>query len=386
MAVALAVTVAASTGCTAASEDAPPAPSETSSVGFAATEAADLRLDLEQQFALHAHLLLEATRAEAESRNAIEAAVDRSARQAAATVAAAYDGATGRDFRRVWQRCGEGLMKYAGEPHAKRSSVQRAPTDVAGFFVEITDGAIERDGTTASVRDRTRELLRAAAAYREDNVDAAYTSERDALAGMIALARAVSAAVAEQAPQRFPGERSSGPVELPSALRQLLGEHTLLSATTMRRGATGAEDFDATAAALNGNTRDLVRAVESIYASDADAFDSAWRTRISRLADYTVAAVERPQRRARHRRLLRAADAQVAVVASASNDTIDRRQTTRSLREHTAALVAQLDAYADGDYRAAETRRLRAYRRAVTLADLLAEGFVAHRPQHFGSS
>ncbi len=204
---------------------------------------------------------------------------------------------------------------------------------------------------------------------------------------MIAVARAVSAAVAEQEPQWFSGERSSGPVELRSALRQLLGEHTLLSAATMRRGATGAEDFDATAAALNGNTRDLVRAVESIYARDADAFDSAWRTRISRLADYTVAAVERPQRRARHRRLLRAADAQVAAfVASASNDTIGRRQMTRSLREHTAALVAQLDAYADDDYRAAETRRVRPYRRTLALADLPAEGFGADRPEHFGSS
>lgn len=93
------------------------------------------------------------------------------------------------------------------------------------------------------------------------------------------------------------GSRSSaGPsYELPAVklrigLDRLLGEHAFLVMETMRTGISGGSDFDEAAAALEGNTADLVALIDSVYSREsAEAFGAQWRNHHAYLVDYTRA-------------------------------------------------------------------------------------------------
>ncbi|WP_332309470.1 hypothetical protein [Planococcus lenghuensis] len=53
-------------------------------------------------------------------------------------------------------------------------------------------------------------------------------------------------------------------VELRSTLGHLLSEHGFLAVETMRNGAAGSADFEASAMALSANTEDLTAAITSV--------------------------------------------------------------------------------------------------------------------------
>jgi hypothetical protein len=79
-------------------------------------------------------------------------------------------------------------------------------------------------------------------------------------------------------------------VKLRIALDRMLGEHAFLVMETMRTGISGGTDFDEAAAALEGNTADLVELIDSVYSrQSAEAFGDEWRNHHAYLVDYTRA-------------------------------------------------------------------------------------------------
>ena len=375
-------------GCTQSPDEPEPAASEAGAgVDLTATEAGDLRLELEGQFGLQAHLLLELQRSRKAARDAAVVALEDSADELVDTVESAYDADTARRFRRRWAQYSTEVTQ-ANDPKENTSVQQRrrlqAGDGLATLMAEITGDRMEADGTAALLRMATRQFLAHGEALAKADHEAVYASQREAFADMVTIGRAFAAGTSEHQPDRYPGPRSSGPLELRSALRQLVGEHTLLADTVLRRASLGAKDFSAAAAALNGNTEDLIVAFESVYAESTDEFGAAWRDRISGLADYTVAAVESPKTRKRHRRQVAETNAEIAtLLAEASDDNIDADAVAQTLGEHTEALLAALDAYLGKDFETAGEQSLQAYGSGAELADSLAEGIVAHRPDEF---
>jgi hypothetical protein len=379
--------------CTDTAPDDVVTPSEgTVGVDLTATEAGDLRLELETAFGLYAHLLLEETRANRRAAPAVTTALADSQEALGDIVAEAYDDQAGRAFVGVWRRFSDAAQSYvrAVERNADTARPRRAlltaAEEVGAFLATTTDERMEVEGTQALLRTATRQFIRAADAGAEPDFEIAYLAGRELFADMVAIGRTFSAGISEHQPEAYPGPRSSGVLELKSALRQLLAENAVLTVTVLRRGATGAKDFAAAAAALNGNTDDLLVAIESVYGSETDPLGGQWRDRISALADYTVAAVERPRRRGEHERALRRSDRAIAgLLAAASDDHIDGDTLHGLLTDQTEALLASTDAYADREFTTAQNQADRAYRASGDLADVLADGIAEHRPSEFPS-
>lgn len=81
--------------------------------------------------------------------------------------------------------------------------------------------------------------------------------------------------------------------DLRATLDQLLSEHAYLAVITMQKGIDGAEDFEASAAALNENTDDLSAAVGSVYGEEGgEAFKKIWSSHIGYFVDYVNASAK----------------------------------------------------------------------------------------------
>lgn len=375
------------TGCTpdTAVEGETPAAAEPSE----ATGAADLRLTMEQAFAFHGHLLVEAARGGQDA--GTSAAVQRSAGDLADVVAEAYDEDAGAKLMATLQRLGDALAAHHDQVDdgstAPAPALRTAPERLASFMVGVTQQQMERDATEAIAAPAVRSLIETVEHDAQGDFDSAYASQRDAFAEMLDLGRAFAAGISEHRPEQYGEERSTAGLELRSALRQFLGEHAVLAVSVTRAGAAGARDFSAAAAALNGNTDDLVAALESSYGTAVEPFAQAWRRRISSLADYTVAAAQRDAgRRDDARRALARSDGAVAAALHELTDSdVSRGAVRRELTRFTEALVGQVDAVTGRPPDEAEAARAQAqaFERSLDVADVLAAGIAANRPEEY---
>ena len=339
-----------------------------------ATAAGDLRLQMEQRFGLHAHLLIEASRTDA----GMEASLERNTATLAGLVGDAYDDEAAADFGDAVAAYGRAL---ADDPDAIGDAQERLAEELSG----ITGATMDRAGTQELVESATDSLVEAIAAGEAREHETSYAARREAYAAMLDLGRAFAAGITEDRPDDFPGLRSSGVLELESALRQLLGEHALLAVTVTRRGATGARDFSAAAAALNGNTEDLVRALRATYGADVEPFEQAWRRRITAVADYTVATAGEDQeaQQAARSSLRRSDDAVAKALQTLTEEPLPSKDTLAVLERCSDATVRHVDAWVAQRQEPADRHMERASTLSAELATVVADGIATHRPEDF---
>lgn len=355
----------------------------------ASTPAARLRLRLEHQFGAFGSATLEATRVVKGERRAAQAAVRDTIADLTATTATVYDDDEADGLEDQLTAWSDAISAYADTAKSRRDSARERLDTIAAGVAELmarsTRGAMAADGTAALIRGPLRTSANAIDAYQQRDFDRAYTLMRSAHADMTSVGQAFGAGIGEHMPDRYTGQRSSGPVELQSALQQLLIEHAWLATTVTRRGARAARDFDAAAAALNGNTEDIATALDAYYGSATSPVVAAWRDRISLLADYTVATAEERPRRAREtkQQLQRADDRLGRLLDDLSDGNVAAEDGEDSLRALTTQLLKGIDAYVAKDYSAANAVVPQALDAAAGLASVLAEGIVAHRPEDF---
>ena len=341
----------------------------------AAAAAADLRLSLESAFGRQAHLIIEAAAPNTQRAAGASTALTRNNQRMASTIAATYDRAAADEFTDIMRAYSTGF--------AEEAAAEQPTDDLTAFLSDLTDSGLDRNKARQLVGAATTELDNATAAHAERDYEAAYVAQRRAFAHMIEVARAFAAGISEH--QELGGPRSTPLLELRSALRQFLGEHALLTFSVTRAGAIGARDFRAAAAALNGNTDDLVAALRSSYGTAVEPFAQAWRRRISSLADYTVAtARDDDAAREDARRALRRRDGAVAAAIDALTDgAASRRAMREALTPLTTALVRQVDAVTKDRRKRAQAAQAQAFQRSLAVADVLAAGIAANRPEEY---
>ena len=395
-----AVLAIAAAGCTSEPPvDGDPVAEATAAVDIDATEAAELRLLLEQQFALFTAATIAVVREPKASAGSAPAAADKAVEDLEATVADAYDRQTAQAFSKVLARYPAALSDYARAladdsetliggvrpTVVARRALMRLPMELAAAMSSVTGGGMEEEGTAALVRAPTVALLQTATAHVEDDFETAYIRQREAHAAMVSVGRAFAAGISEQQPDVYPGLRNTGAIELRSALQQLLGEHALLAGEVLRRGLRSAPDFEAAAAALNGNTEDLTAALDSIYGDGAEPFGTLWRQRISTLAESAVALAEKRAKRAGQlRATLARVDARIAAaLAAMSDDTISADDATAALRSVTQRLLELAEASAGKKFDRANQLAAAAHASASGVAEVAAAGIAEHRPSEF---
>jgi len=104
------------------------------------------------------------------------------------------------------------------------------------------------------------------------------------------IADPLAQAIVKQFPDKFGGDPLTAPAGLRTTLNVALREHAYLAAAATNAALGGRDaEFKAAAAALDGNSVDIAKAIGSVYGADAEqAFLPLWRRHIGFFVDYTV--------------------------------------------------------------------------------------------------
>jgi hypothetical protein len=254
-----------------------------------------------------------------------------------------------------------------------RTDLGTYESSVADFFAEGSDGRLTRDAAEAALRTHVEHLLRQADAYASGDFTTAYRINREAYAHTFELGRTLADALERPSGSTAP---RSPTLRLRSELGRLLGEHVTLVVAAMRAGAADAPDFAAAGDAVNGNTRDLAGAIESLFGTQPSVeFQSLWSDHINALMTYTAGVVASDsRRRADALARLNSFEERFAVFLSAATQgRLDSPELAKAFLAHDRALTRQVDVYAAKDYQQAHNIAYATYQDMFHLAGLLSD-------------
>ena len=178
----------------------------------------------------------------------------------------------------------------------------------------------------------------------------------------------------------------TGAADLRVALNTLLGEHVLLAASATNAALGGRNDeFEAAAAALDTNSVDLSKAIESVYGAEAgEAFLALWRSHIGFFVDYTTGVATQDQaKQDKAVEDLTGYATDFGAFLSGANPNLTQDAVAGLVTEHVLTLKDVVDAQASGDATAAFTALRMAYGHMQMVADPLAEAIVQQFPENF---
>lgn len=391
---------------------------ESGEAGEAELSAEDLRLTLEQQLGGHASLAIEAMRngvTGAEEFEPSAAALERNTQDLTNSIELVY-GAEGADaFQELWSNHIGFFVQYtqglaAGDQAMQDEALAQLDQyrqDFSGFLESASEGNIQAGPVAEGLQVHVDQLVGQIDAYHQQDFATAYSTEREAYAHMFATAQSLAGGIAAQFPDRFPsaggdqvgfgghdatvrtvqaeGEQVPA-IDLQSLLGQQLGEHAMLAQSAMRKGFSGAADFEQAAAALSENTQDLTSSIELVYGPEgAQAFQEMWENHIGFFVDYTVALAEGndQQREEALAQLEQYRQDFSSFIEEASEGNIPGDAVAAALQVHVDQLVGQIDAYAQGDFANAYTQTYEGYNHMFETAEALAGGIAQQFPERF---
>ena len=305
LSLAAALTLAACAGeqQTAARDDAPTAsatPADTGAETADATPAADLRAGLNTLLAEHVFFadaaVNEALQGNTAAFESAAGALDENSVALSEAVGSVYGAEAGEAFLGLWRSHIGMFVDYTNATAAKDSAAQdKAVADLMGYahdFAVFLNGA-NPDLPVATVE----ELVKSHAVTLKDAVDtfaagdaaAGFTKLRAAESHMSMIADPLAGAIAAQFPDKFGDETSEAASALRRDLNVKLAEHVWLAGAAVNGAVKGTPgEFDAAAAALDGNSQDLAGMIGSVYGAEAgEAFLGLWRAHIGMFVDYT---------------------------------------------------------------------------------------------------
>lgn len=174
--------------------------------------------------------------------------------------------------------------------------------------------------------------------------------------------------------------------DLKAALNTLLQEHVYLAA-----GATGAalggrkSEFEAAAAALDGNSQDIAKAIGSVYGPDAGtAFLGLWRRHIGFVVDYTTGlATKDKAKQDKAVNALIGYTQEFAAFLSGANPNLPKDAVAGLVKTHILTLKDVIDAQASMDPAKTWTTLRMAGMHMSMIANPLADAIVKQFPGKF---
>jgi hypothetical protein len=282
-------------------------------------------------------------------------------------------------FKDLWSRHVNQLFDYARALAANdaagldrdRADLAAYERDIGSFIQTATKAHVSAPVAQQALTAHVDDLLKQADAYAAKDYAMSYTIERHAYAHMFEVAKTLATGffattTAGVAPLNAPR------VRLQSALGKLLGEHTALAADSMRAAAAKTPDFQATGAALNGNTADLTAAMGVLFGQpSATAFSGIWGDHVDALVSYSAAvAGQDPAGQDTAKNRLTQFESRFADFLSTGTE---GRLTAPALRDayvmHDRDLVGQMQAFARGDYTASNDTVFAAYQQMFDVAE-----------------
>ncbi|MFC4322539.1 copper amine oxidase [Litchfieldia salsa] len=177
--------------------------------------------------------------------------------------------------------------------------------------------------------------------------------------------------------------------DLRSSLAHLLSEHGYLAIETMRKGAQGAADFEASAAALDENTVDLSSAIASVYDEEAGvAFEEMWSAHIGFFVDYVVAVGKNDEagKKTSLDELSQYRQDFSQFLETATGERLEAGALADGLQMHVNQLVGAFDSYVAGDYNKAYEYEREAIGHMHMVAKGLSSAITDQFPEKFNNT
>jgi hypothetical protein len=292
---------------------------------------------------------------------------------------------TADDFGPMWAEHIVALFGYAGALAAQDDAARKHELeelteyegDLSDFFASRSHGRLSRAASRAAIVQHVGHLTMQADAYAARDYPAADRLYREGYQHTYDLGLTLARALLPQAD----GATLQEPVwRLRSQLGKLLAEHAVLVEDLTRAAVTASPDFDSSAQMINGNSRDLAAAMDTLFGSAAAArFQAAWGDHVDQLVAYASATANKdPARQTAARARLGALEQQLAAfLAKATGKRVGPAALTAALRKHDDMLLRHADAYAGKDYATAHDLAYDTYDQMFDLARELADAFGA---------
>lgn len=170
------------------------------------------------------------------------------------------------------------------------------------------------------------------------------------------------------------------------ALNSLEAQHVDLASAATRAGFDGSPMFQASAGALDVNSRALSDAVGSVYGKEAgDKFYEIWNSHIGFFVDYTVAA--KKSDKAGMDKAVENLNGYVEAIStflSGANPNLPKDAVAMLVSEHVGLLKSAVDKHGAGDYAGSYAAQQQARDQITTkIADTLAGAIVKQKPELF---
>jgi len=298
-------------------------------------------------------------------------------------VQGAFGDQASNQFKSVWSPHVAAFFTYArgladhdnAVVDQARTSLATFENSLAAFFSGASQGRLPLDKAKANVLMHVTQLTQQADAYAAKDYAKADQIYREAYAHTYALGKALSSVllppaqtVALQAPAWT----------LRSELDKLLGEHVVLVVDAERAGLRNSPDFATAAATVNGNTKDIAAAIDSLFGpAAAQQMQGLWADHVDQLMAYTTAvATKNQQQREDARAKLAAFEGKLAAfLDTATNKKLDSATVAKALAMHDKMLIDHADAFAAKDYAKAHDLEYTTYEHMYGLAGQMADAF-----------
>lgn len=351
----------------------------------AADQAVRLQALLGQHSVLAADLMRSRIRGDDNFAQAANAALGGNTDAMTTLVGQLFGTATGEKFRPLWSEHVVALFAYAGalaeqDTAARtraRGELAEYEEELADFFAGASHGRLSPKAAREAVAMHVDHLTKQADAYAAHDYATSDRLYRQSYQHTYDLGLTLADALLparDRATLRTPIWR------LRSQLGKVLAEHAVLLEDVTRAAVTNTADFDASAEMINGNTRDLAAAVDTLFgAPTARRFQTLWASHVELLVAYAGAtAAGKPDRRHEARAELRTFEQRMAaVLAPATGGRVPPADLSAALQTHDQMLLGHADAYAARDYRSAQDIADKTYEHMFALARRLADGFGA---------
>ena len=362
--------------------------------------ASDLRTGYNALLAEHVFLAAAATNAALAGRQAefetAAAALDGNSQDIATSIGSVYGPDAEKAFLPLWRKhIGMAVDYTMGVATKDKAKQDKAVADLIGYTQDF--GAFLASANPNLPKDVVAELVKHHVVTLKGVIDpqaagdqaAAFTALRVAAGHMAVIGDPLAGAIAKQFPARYPGDAAAPSAALRATLNLALREHVYLAAATTNAALGGRKaEFEAAAAALDGNSVDVARAIGSVYGPDAEkAFLPLWRKHIGMVVDYTVgvATKDKAKQDKAVADLLAYTDDFGAFLAAA-NPNLPKTAVTDLVKHHVVTLKEVIDVQATGDQAKAWKSVRTAAGHMGKIADPLAAAITKQFPQRFASA
>jgi len=362
-----------------------------------ATPAAALRTTLNALLGEHVILAAAATGAALDGRQAefkaAAGALDANSTDIARAIGSVYGADAEQAFLPLWRRhIGFAVDYTLGVATKDQSKQQKAVADLLaytqdfGAFLESANPNLPKSVVADLVKHHVVTLKEVIDAQASRDYARAYTAQRAATAHMAMIADPLTGAIVNQFPAKFGGNPQAPAASLRTVLNVALREHAYLAgaATNAALGERN-DEFKAAAAALDGNSVDVAKAIGSVYGTEAEqAFLPLWRRHIGFFVDYTLGVAGKDQAKQDMAvSNLIAYTQDFGAFLESANPKLPKSVVADLVKHHVITLKEVVDAQAARDNARAFTAVRTAAGHMQMIADPLAETIVKQFPDRY---